>query len=84
MILTSLSARHDGDIHITPTSRESHPNQAFQQAAYGFVLFMTILLATLIIIFLLMPVISFDAAVYASIITRKLHAKAPHVVDLSR
>lgn len=63
--------------NLSLSARSGGPNPDLQQAAYGFAIFAMILCATLIGLFIVLPLLSSLAAIYGSILARKRHAK-PH------
>jgi hypothetical protein len=70
--------------NLSLSARSKNPDPDLQQAAYGFALFTMILCATLIGIFLAVPVITSVVTIYASIATRKRLAKRQEDEEPSR
>ncbi|KAK1753646.1 hypothetical protein QBC47DRAFT_386855 [Echria macrotheca] len=68
--------------NLSLSARPQNPD--LQQAAYGFSVFAMILCATLLAVFLVVPVITSVATIYASIATRKRHAQRRKEEEASR
>jgi hypothetical protein len=61
--------------NLSLSAHSGNPNPDLRQAAYGFAIFAMILCATLIALFIVLPLISSVVALYASNRARKQHAK---------
>ena len=70
--------------NLSLSAHSKSPDPDLQQAAYGFALFAMILCATLIGLFIVLPLISLLITIYGSILTRKRHAKIQEVEELPR
>lgn len=70
--------------NVSLSAHSQSPDYDLQQAAYGFALFTMILCATVIGLFLVLPLISLLATIYGSIITRKRLAKIREDEELPR
>ncbi|PVH96302.1 hypothetical protein DM02DRAFT_687934 [Periconia macrospinosa] len=70
--------------NLSLSARSRNPDPDLQQAAYGFAVFAMILCAALIALFIVIPLISSLATLYASIATRKRIAKIRDDEERSR
>jgi len=70
--------------NLSLSARSKDPNLDLQQAAYGFALFAMILCGTLIVVFIVAPLISTLATIYGSFAVRKRLAKVRRDEELSR
>ena len=70
--------------NLSLSAHSKHPDPDLQQAASGFAIFAMILCATVSALFFVLPFISLLATIYASILTRKRHAKIQEVEELPR